>query len=145
MATKTIQDVGRSGLDHIGIRTRRVNFKTLHMPLSSKQLTTEGLKEFPKQEREAEGRIGFPYCIIGRINPVNHGNVCTTKLWLRDFGACDKDSTNIIHTDPDEENERSNEVLVPTSSEVKSIMKNIFNYLEAHSNGEMNNRMNDIE
>ncbi|GFT16467.1 hypothetical protein TNCV_281091 [Trichonephila clavipes] len=35
MATNTSQDVGRSGSGHIANRTRRVIFKTHHMPLSS--------------------------------------------------------------------------------------------------------------
>ncbi|GFX85290.1 hypothetical protein TNCV_2675651 [Trichonephila clavipes] len=35
MATNRSQEVDRSDLDHITIRTRRVNFKTQDMPLSS--------------------------------------------------------------------------------------------------------------
>ncbi|GFW86008.1 hypothetical protein TNCV_1968161 [Trichonephila clavipes] len=39
----------------------------------------------------------------------------------------------------------NNATPVPTSSEMKNIMESMFTYLEAHSNGKMNNRMNDIE
>ncbi|GFX19062.1 hypothetical protein TNCV_323661 [Trichonephila clavipes] len=39
MATNTSKDVGRSRLGHIAIRTRRVNFKTRHMPLTSSMFT----------------------------------------------------------------------------------------------------------
>ncbi|GFT37165.1 hypothetical protein TNCV_1126341 [Trichonephila clavipes] len=35
MATNTSQNVGRSGMGYIAIRTRWVNFKTCHMSLSS--------------------------------------------------------------------------------------------------------------
>ncbi|GFW91606.1 hypothetical protein TNCV_4500251 [Trichonephila clavipes] len=34
---------------------------------------------------------------------------------------------------------------VPTSSEMKNSMKSMCNYLDAHSDGEMNNKMDDIE
>ncbi|GFS60759.1 hypothetical protein TNCV_2001621 [Trichonephila clavipes] len=43
MATNVSQDVGRSGMGHIAIRKRRVNFKTCHMPLSSSMSTAKPL------------------------------------------------------------------------------------------------------
>ncbi|GFV88824.1 hypothetical protein TNCV_4608691 [Trichonephila clavipes] len=43
MATNASQDVGRSGLGHIAIRTRRVNIKTHHMPLSSSMSTAKSM------------------------------------------------------------------------------------------------------
>ncbi|GFX95616.1 hypothetical protein TNCV_4826301 [Trichonephila clavipes] len=43
MATNISKDVGRSGLSHIAIRTRRINFKTRHMPLNSSMSTAKPL------------------------------------------------------------------------------------------------------
>ncbi|GFW46045.1 hypothetical protein TNCV_3276631 [Trichonephila clavipes] len=54
-------------------------------------------------------------------------------------------SKNIIDADSDDENEMNNAAAFPTSSEMRNIMKNKLSYLEAHSNGEMNNKMNDIK
>ncbi|GFX61922.1 hypothetical protein TNCV_3777331 [Trichonephila clavipes] len=39
----------------------------------------------------------------------------------------------------------NNAAPVPMSSEMRNIMKSAFSSLDAHSNGEMNNEMNDIE
>ncbi|GFV75245.1 hypothetical protein TNCV_295601 [Trichonephila clavipes] len=44
MATNASQDVGRSSLGHIAFWTRRVNFKTYHMPLSSSMSTAKPSK-----------------------------------------------------------------------------------------------------
>ncbi|GFW85557.1 hypothetical protein TNCV_852091 [Trichonephila clavipes] len=44
MGTNTSQDVGRSGLGHNAIRTRKVNFKTYHVPLSSSMFTAKPSK-----------------------------------------------------------------------------------------------------
>ncbi|GFW57525.1 hypothetical protein TNCV_544341 [Trichonephila clavipes] len=44
MATNTSQDVGRSGLGHIAIWTRRVNFKIHYMPMSSRMSTAKPSK-----------------------------------------------------------------------------------------------------
>ncbi|GFW83025.1 hypothetical protein TNCV_4604521 [Trichonephila clavipes] len=49
-----------------------------------------------------------------------------------------------IHADSDE-NEMNNAAPVPTSSKIRNIMKSMRSYLEAHSNGEMNNKRDDIE
>ncbi|GFY12966.1 hypothetical protein TNCV_665321 [Trichonephila clavipes] len=58
------------------------------------------------------------------------------------FVQCSK---NVIDADYDDENEMNNAAPVPTSSEMRNIMKSMRNYLDAHSNGEMNIEMNDIE
>uniref|UniRef100_A0A8C4RFJ1 HTH CENPB-type domain-containing protein n=1 Tax=Erpetoichthys calabaricus TaxID=27687 RepID=A0A8C4RFJ1_ERPCA len=54
-------------------------------------------------------------------------------------------SKNIIDADSDDENEMNNAAPVPTSSEMRNIMKSMRSYLDAHSNGEMNNKIDDIE
>ncbi|GFX59395.1 hypothetical protein TNCV_2880641 [Trichonephila clavipes] len=43
-----------------------------------------------------------------------------------------------------DKNEVNNADLVPTSSEMSNVLKSMCSYLDAHSNGEMNNKM-DIE
>ncbi|GFY34356.1 uncharacterized protein TNCV_2506591 [Trichonephila clavipes] len=54
-------------------------------------------------------------------------------------------SKNSIEADSDDENEMNHATPIPASSEVKNIMKNMRSYLDAHCNGEMNNKMEDIE
>ncbi|GFT62849.1 uncharacterized protein TNCV_1606751 [Trichonephila clavipes] len=49
-----------------------------------------------------------------------------------------KISKNFIDADSDDENDMNNAAPVPTSSEMKHIMKTMRSYLDAHSNGEMN-------
>ncbi|GFV32732.1 hypothetical protein TNCV_3890901 [Trichonephila clavipes] len=65
MATNTSQDVGRSGLSHIVIQTKRVNFKTRHMPLSS-SMSTEKLSKssfmWPTACPKQSGTGRFPSC-----------------------------------------------------------------------------------
>ncbi|GFW10961.1 hypothetical protein TNCV_4459361 [Trichonephila clavipes] len=52
---------------------------------------------------------------------------------------------NIIGADSDEEHDMNNATSVPASSEMRNAMKSMRSYLDAHSNGEMNNKMDDIE
>ncbi|GFX12928.1 hypothetical protein TNCV_3659241 [Trichonephila clavipes] len=52
-------------------------------------------------------------------------------------------SKNIIDADSEDENEMHKAASVPTSSEI-IMMKNMRRYLDAHSNGEMDNKMDDI-
>ncbi|GFV34424.1 hypothetical protein TNCV_5137651 [Trichonephila clavipes] len=47
--------------------------------------------------------------------------------------------------DSEDENEMNNAAPVPTSSQMRNVMKSVYSYLEAHSDGEMNNKKNDIE
>ncbi|GFX23826.1 hypothetical protein TNCV_1788571 [Trichonephila clavipes] len=47
--------------------------------------------------------------------------------------------------DSDDENKMNNAAHVPTSSEMKNAMKSFRSYLDAYSNGEMKNKMDDIE
>ncbi|GFW19630.1 hypothetical protein TNCV_1605211 [Trichonephila clavipes] len=53
-------------------------------------------------------------------------------------------SKSIIDTDSDGENEMNDAAPVPSPFEMR-IMRSICSYLDAHSNGERNNKMNDIE
>ncbi|GFW77299.1 hypothetical protein TNCV_924151 [Trichonephila clavipes] len=54
-------------------------------------------------------------------------------------------SKNIIDADSDDENEMNNAAPVLTSSETMNTIKNIHSYLDAHSSGKMNNKINAIE
>ncbi|GFY15129.1 hypothetical protein TNCV_1569441 [Trichonephila clavipes] len=56
----------------------------------------------------------------------------------------DKSSKNTVDGDSDDENEMNTAAPIPTSSEMMTIMKSMLSYLDTHSNGEMNNRINDI-
>ncbi|GFW48549.1 uncharacterized protein TNCV_1111081 [Trichonephila clavipes] len=52
---------------------------------------------------------------------------------------------NIIDADSDDESGTNNAAPVPTSSEMRNIMKSMRSYLNVHSNGEMNSQMDDID
>ncbi|GFV23508.1 uncharacterized protein TNCV_4782191 [Trichonephila clavipes] len=54
-------------------------------------------------------------------------------------------SKNIIDADSDDENEIKNAAPVPTSSEMGNIMKSMHSYFDAHSNGEMDKKRDEIE
>ncbi|GFX18938.1 hypothetical protein TNCV_322431 [Trichonephila clavipes] len=54
-------------------------------------------------------------------------------------------SENIFDADSGDENEINNIAPVFTSSEMRNVMKSASSYLDAHSNGEINNKMDDIE
>ncbi|GFX67498.1 hypothetical protein TNCV_3463871 [Trichonephila clavipes] len=70
-------------------------------------------------------------------------NVYTAPMMAdKDILEFVQSSKNIIDANSDDENEMNNAVPVPTSSGKRNTM---IHYLEAHSNGEMNNKMNDIE
>ncbi|GFX62101.1 hypothetical protein TNCV_2228271 [Trichonephila clavipes] len=63
----------------------------------------------------------------------------------KDILEFDKCSKNISDAESDDENEMNNAVPVPTSSEMWNIIKSMRGYLDAHYNGEMNNKMDDME
>ncbi|GFX85614.1 hypothetical protein TNCV_3717841 [Trichonephila clavipes] len=65
----------------------------------------------------------------------------TDKVIL-EFAQC---SENIIDADYDDENKMNNATPDFTSSKMRNIMKSMRSCLDAHSNGEMNNKMDDIE
>ncbi|GFV67974.1 hypothetical protein TNCV_1872561 [Trichonephila clavipes] len=50
-----------------------------------------------------------------------------------------------VNDDSDEENEMYTAAPVLMSSEMRNVTKTMHSYLDAHSNGEMNNKMEDIE
>ncbi|GFV53653.1 hypothetical protein TNCV_1042601 [Trichonephila clavipes] len=68
-----------------------------------------------------------------------------SQLWETDILELVQSSKNIIDADSDSENEMNNAAPAPTSFEMRNIKKSMFSYLDAHSNGEMKNKMDDIE
>ncbi|GFW84458.1 uncharacterized protein TNCV_3089751 [Trichonephila clavipes] len=56
-----------------------------------------------------------------------------------------KSSKNIIDAGSDDENEMNKAAPVPTSTEMRNIMKSMRNYLDAYSNGEKNKKLDSIE
>ncbi|GFW35937.1 SCAN domain-containing protein 3 [Trichonephila clavipes] len=87
-----------------------------------------------------------PTALSEKFIAIDDDNVCTTPL------TADKDdilefvhsSKNIIDAHSDDENEMNNAAPVPTSSEMRNIMKSMRSYLDTHSSGEMNNKMDNL-
>ncbi|GFU30195.1 uncharacterized protein TNCV_3625291 [Trichonephila clavipes] len=77
---------------------------------------------------------------------IDDDNVCTAPI-TPDKNVLEfvQSSKNIIEGDSDDENEMNNGTPFPMSSEMRSVMKSKISYLDAHSNGEMNNKMDDIK
>ncbi|GFU66089.1 hypothetical protein TNCV_2857621 [Trichonephila clavipes] len=65
---------------------------------------------------------------------VGNDNVCTEPNKAgKDILEFVQGSKDIIDADYDNANQMNNEAPVPTSSEMKNVMKSIFSYLDAHS------------
>ncbi|GFV73932.1 uncharacterized protein TNCV_2641961 [Trichonephila clavipes] len=77
---------------------------------------------------------------------VVNDNVCTATIMAgKDILQFVQSSKNFIDVDSDDESEMNNAAPVPTSSEMRNIMKSMCSYLDTNSSGEMNNKMDDIE
>ncbi|GFV91746.1 uncharacterized protein TNCV_4763111 [Trichonephila clavipes] len=76
---------------------------------------------------------------------VNDDKVYTALNLTKTFWGLTKAEKYILDADSDDENKMNNAAPNPTLSEMRNIIKNMCNYLDAHSNGEMNNKMDDIE
>ncbi|GFW38078.1 hypothetical protein TNCV_835181 [Trichonephila clavipes] len=107
-------------------------------------------KDFPygnEQNTENTVRIGLSYQIIEEFVTVDGDNVCTApQLWQTKRVWSLLKTQNIIDANSDDEKEMNNSAPAPpTSSEIRNIMENMFSYLNAHTDGEKNNKMVDIE
>ncbi|GFV36642.1 hypothetical protein TNCV_1033181 [Trichonephila clavipes] len=90
--------------------------------------------------------LDCPHRIIGRIRFIEDDNVCTAPIIAdKDTLEFVQSSKNIIDADFNNENEMNNAAPVPTSSKILNVMKSRRSYLDAHTNGEVNNKMDDIE
>ncbi|GFV08883.1 hypothetical protein TNCV_3821261 [Trichonephila clavipes] len=88
----------------------------------------------------------FPIVSSEEFIAENADNVCVDPIIAnKDTLEFIKSSKSIINADSNIEKEINNAIPVPTSSEMKNTMKSILCYLDAHSNGEMNNKREDIK
>ncbi|GFX76754.1 hypothetical protein TNCV_664611 [Trichonephila clavipes] len=63
----------------------------------------------------------------------------------KDIWEFSQSSKNTIDADSEDKNEMNNAAPDPKSSEMRNIMKSMRSYLGTYSNGEMNNKIGDIE
>ncbi|GFX27761.1 hypothetical protein TNCV_3662481 [Trichonephila clavipes] len=87
-----------------------------------------------------------------RVRLTTDRNICSSTSgpkiapnYGKDILKSAQSSKSIIDEDFDDENEMSNVSHVPTSSEMRNIMKSTRGYLESYSNDEMNNNMHDVK
>uniref|UniRef100_A0A8C4SC05 HTH CENPB-type domain-containing protein n=1 Tax=Erpetoichthys calabaricus TaxID=27687 RepID=A0A8C4SC05_ERPCA len=99
----------------------------------SKVSDSLALREMEKEDIETEPKLNEMFEKVSVL------------LDYKDILEFVQSSKNIIDADSDDENEMNNAAPVPTSSEMRNIMKSMRSYLDANSNGEMNNKMDDIE
>ncbi|GFY15798.1 hypothetical protein TNCV_1284431 [Trichonephila clavipes] len=94
--------------------------------------------------RKTPAGLECPLALSEEFITLDDDNVCKSQLGqtktFKSLFKAKKISLMQILTD---ENEMKNAAPVSTPSEMRNITKNIFNYLDAHSKGEMNNKMND--
>ncbi|GFT86167.1 hypothetical protein TNCV_3257581 [Trichonephila clavipes] len=80
-----------------------------------------------------------PILLSGEFTEVDHVNVCTAPIMAeKELVELAQSSKYTIVTDSDNENEMNNVAPVPTSSEIRNIMKSMYSYVFTHTNGEMN-------
>ncbi|GFV84177.1 DDE-1 domain-containing protein [Trichonephila clavipes] len=88
--------------------------------------------------------LDCPIVLLEEFIGVEDGNMCTAPI------MADKDilefveSSKNIDVDADSENEMNIASLVPTIVEMRIVVKSMCSYLAAHSNGEINNKLDDI-
>ncbi|GFT72928.1 hypothetical protein TNCV_1976491 [Trichonephila clavipes] len=72
--------------------------------------------------------------------------MCTAPIMAdQDILEFVQSSKNIIDADSGDQNEMNNSAPVPSSSDMRNIMKSMSSYLDTHSNGEMNKKIGSIE
>ncbi|GFY33448.1 hypothetical protein TNCV_2227171 [Trichonephila clavipes] len=77
---------------------------------------------------------------------MDNDNVCTDPIMAdKDILEFVQSLKNNIDADSGDEIEMNNASPIPTSSEMRNIMKSMHSYIDAHSNGEMDNIVNIIE
>ncbi|GFU96413.1 hypothetical protein TNCV_89891 [Trichonephila clavipes] len=100
-----------------------------------------------EQNTENTSRIGLSCCIIGKLIAVDD-KVCTARSMAgKDILEFVLSLKNITNADSDDENEMNNCscVCVSSSSEMRNVVKSRRSYLGVYSNGEISNKMDDIE
>ncbi|GFY01888.1 transposable element Tcb2 transposase [Trichonephila clavipes] len=90
--------------------------------------------------------LDCPSVSLEELVAVHNDHVCTSSITAdKDILKFAQISKNIIDADPDDENEMNISAPAPTSSDMRNIMKSMCSYLDVHPNGEVNNKMDDIE
>ncbi|GFV85555.1 DDE-1 domain-containing protein [Trichonephila clavipes] len=96
--------------------------------------------------RKTPAVLDFPIVLLEEFIAVHYDSVRTasvrTNIYILEFV---RSSKSIIDVDSDDESEKNNAASVPTSSRMRDVVKRIRSYLNAHSNGEMNKKIDDIE
>ncbi|GFV37320.1 DDE-1 domain-containing protein [Trichonephila clavipes] len=96
--------------------------------------------------RKTPARLDCPIVLSEEFPSVEDDNVCTAPIIAdKDNSEFVQSSRIIINTDSDDENKMNNAAPITVSSEMRNVMKSIRSYLDAHSNGEMNNKRDNIE
>ncbi|GFU21736.1 DDE-1 domain-containing protein [Trichonephila clavipes] len=90
--------------------------------------------------------LNCPTVSLKEFVAVDDKNVNTPPIMAyKDILEFVQSSKNITDADFDDEKEVNKAAPVPTPSRMRNIMKSIGSYLDVSSNGEMNNKMDDIE
>ncbi|GFU73265.1 hypothetical protein TNCV_167481 [Trichonephila clavipes] len=96
--------------------------------------------------RKTLAGLHCPIVLSEEFIAIDDDNACTSPIMAeKDILEFVQSSKNIIDADSDEENEMNNATPVHTSSEMRSIIKSLRSYLDAHCNREMDNKMHGFE
>ncbi|GFT41597.1 hypothetical protein TNCV_4183001 [Trichonephila clavipes] len=93
---------------------------------------------------ENSAGLDCPTAFSKKFISVDDDNVCS-HYYGKNISEFVQSSKNTLDADSEDENEMSEAIPVPMSSEWRNIMKSIRSYLDAHSNSQMNNKIDDIK
>ncbi|GFV35518.1 hypothetical protein TNCV_3205491 [Trichonephila clavipes] len=106
-------------------------------------------KDFPSRNEQNTETLASLDCSIvtwEEFDAVDDDNVCIASIMAgKDTFEFAQSSKNIIDANLDDGTEITYTAPAPTSSETRNIMKSMSSYLDAHSNGETNNKIEDIK
>ncbi|GFX33095.1 hypothetical protein TNCV_5042631 [Trichonephila clavipes] len=89
--------------------------------------------------------LGCPIVLLEELIALDDYNVRTAPIIWQRLLEFVQSSKNITDADSEDENEMNYAVHVPTSSELRNVMKSMCSYLDTLFNDEMNNKMDDID
>ncbi|GFW82669.1 hypothetical protein TNCV_3492411 [Trichonephila clavipes] len=90
--------------------------------------------------------LNCPLVSLKEFFAIDADNACTAPIMAgKNILEFAQSSKNIIEADSDDEKETNKAVPLSTSPEMRNIMKSMRRYLDAYCNGEMNNKMDEIE
>ncbi|GFT77064.1 hypothetical protein TNCV_1099411 [Trichonephila clavipes] len=91
---------------------------------------------------KAPAGLDYPIVLSEEFVAVDD-NVCTAPIVTYVLEFVQSSENNDEDSDDERENGVSDAAPVPASSEMMNVMKSMRSYLDAHSNREMSNKMND--